>query len=127
MNKLNKVLIFCLIIFSFISLLERSDYINLSISFFIAYFLIFNKNSDLFKYLTRIIYLIGATIILDIIWFLIYFGCFFVGDERDPESGIKRLIYFVGICSCVIKCLIILSLFNLKKRKLNSDYNNIQE
>ena len=61
------------------------------------------------------------------IWFLIYFGCFFVGDERDPESGIKRLIYFVGICSCVIKCLIILSLFNLKKRKLNSDYNNIQE
>ena len=127
LNKLNKVLIFCLIIFSFISLLERSDYINLSISFFIAYFLIFNKNSDLFKYLTRIIYLIGATIILDIIWFLIYFGCFFVGDERDPESGIKRLIYFVGICSCVIKCLIILSLLNLKKRKLNSDYNNIQE
>ena len=126
LNKLNKVLILCLVIFSFISLLERIDYINLCLSFFIAYLLLFNKKWDIFKYLKRFILLLGATIGLDIIWFLIHFGGFFVGDERDPESGIKRLIYFLGICTCIIKILIILSLLNLKKRKLNLE-NQQQE
>ena len=118
LNKLNKVLILSLVLFSFISLLERSDYVNLCLSFLIVYLLLLNNKWDINKYLMRFIFLLGATIALDIIWFFIYFNAFFIGEERDPESGIKRLIYFICICSCVIKCLIILSLLNLKKRKI---------
>ena len=117
LNKLNKVLIYCLVLFSLISLLERSDYINLCLSFLIVYRLVINNNWDVIKYLMNLVLLIGGTIALDIIWFLIHFSGYFIGDERDPESGIKRLIYFVGICSCVIKSLIVISLLNLKKRK----------
>ena len=117
LNKLNIVLIYSLVIFSLISLLERSDYVNISISLIITYFFILNRSWDINKFLMRFILLIGASIALDFIWFLFYFKGFFLGEERDPESGIKRFVYFVGICSCVIKCLIVLSLFNLKKRK----------
>ena len=121
LNKLNKVLILCLVVFSFISLLERSDYINLCLSFLILYLFILNNKWEINKFMMRFIFLLGATIALDIIWFFIHFNGFFIGDERDPESGIKRFIYFVGICSCVIKCLIVLSLLNLKKRQNRID------
>ena len=121
LNKLNKVLIYCLVIFSFISLLERSDYINLCLSFLVVYFLLINKNWDVIKYIMTFILLLGITIAFDIFWFFIQFKGFFIGDERDPESGIKRLIYFIGICSCIIKSLIVLSLLNLKKRKNVAD------
>lgn len=121
LNKLNKVLIYCLVLFSLISLLERSDYVNFCLSFLIVYFLILNKNWDVIKYLIRFVFFLGCSIALDILWFFIHFKGFFVGNERDPESGIKRLIYFMGICSCVIKSLIVLSLLNLKKRKKGLD------
>ena len=39
LNKLNIVLIYCLVIFSLISLLERSDYYNLALSLLIVYYL----------------------------------------------------------------------------------------
>jgi hypothetical protein len=121
LNKLNIVLIYSLVIFSLISLLERSDYVNLSISLIITYFFILNREWDINKYLKRFVLLIGISIVFDFIWFLIYFKGFFLGEERDPESGIKRFVYFVGICSCVIKCLIVLALLNLKKRKNGID------
>jgi hypothetical protein len=121
LNKLNKILIYCLVVFSFISLLERSDYINLCLSFLVVYFLLLNKNWDVIKYIMRFIILLGITIAFDILWFFIHFKGFFIGDERDPESGIKRLIYFIGICSCIIKSLIVLSLLNLKKRRNVAD------
>jgi hypothetical protein len=117
LNKLNIVLIYSLVIFSLISLLERSDYVNIGLSLIITYFFILNKSWDINKYLIRFIILLGGSIALDLIWFIIYFKGFFLGEEKDPESGIKRFIYFVGICSCIIKCLIALSLLNLKKRK----------
>ena len=121
LNKLNIVLIYSLVIFSLISLLERSDYVNLSTSLIITYFFILNREWDINKYLKRFVLLIGISIVFDFIWFLIYFKGFFLGEERDPESGIKRFVYFVGICSCVIKCLIVLALLNLKKRKNGID------
>ena len=121
LNRLNKVLIYCLVIFSFISLLERSDYINFCLSFLIVYLLILKKNWDIIIFLIPFIFLLLGTIVLDAFWFLIHFNGFFIGDERDPESGIKRLIYFICICSCFIKCLIVLSLLNLKKRKKTLD------
>ena len=121
LNKLNIVLIYSLVIFSLISLLERSDYVNISISLIITYFFILNRTWDINKFLKRFVLLIGGSVVLDFIWFLIYFKGFFLGEERDPESGIKRFVYFVGICSCVIKCLIVLSLLNLKRRKNGID------
>ena len=117
LNKLNIVLIYSLVIFSLISLLERSDYLNIGISLTITYFFILNRKWDIIRYIMSFILLLGGSIVLDFIWFITHFGRFFLGEERDPESGLKRFIYFVGICSCVIKSLIALSLLHLKKRK----------
>ena len=117
LNKLNIVLIYSLVIFSLISLLERSDYLNIGISLTITYFFILNRKWDIIRYIMSFILLLGGSIVLDFIWFITHFGRFFLGEERDPESGLKRFIYFVGICSCVIKTLIALSLLHLKKRK----------
>ena len=121
LNKLNIVLIYSLVIFSLISLLERTDYFNLALSLVIVYYFIINKSWDVIKHVIKFITLFGVAIKLDIVWFIIHFSGFFLGDERDPERGLKRFIYFVGICSCVIKCLFIISLLNLKKRKKRFD------
>ena len=117
LNKLNIVLIYCLVIFSLISLLERSDYYNFALSLLIVYYFIMNKSWNVIKHIIKFIFLFGVAIKLDLVWFIIHFSGFFLGDERDPERGIKRFIYFIGICSCVIKSLFIISLLNLKRRK----------
>ena len=118
LNTLTKVLMFCLIIFSFVSLLERSDYINLIIAILTLYCFILNKNGMVVNYLKYFIWLLIMTIIFDIIWFLLNFGGYFVGEKGDPETGLKRIIYLVAICCTVIKCLFTLALFNMKKKKL---------
>jgi len=123
-NLLTKVLMYCLIIFSIISLLERSDYINLMISFLILNYFIIDKTGQIIKFLRHFILLLGSAIALDLIWFITKFGSFFVGEKNDPESKIKRIIYLIGICSTVIKVFFVYALMSLRKRKLNNDADN---
>ena len=53
---------------------------------------------------------------MDIIWFIFKFRSFFIGEKKDPESGLKRIIYLISICGTIIKCLFIYALRNIKKK-----------
>ena len=118
LNKLNIALLYCLFFISLFSLLERSDYINLIVSIIVIYCFIFDKDSNIIKSLRQYLLLLGGAVVFDFIWFITNFGSFFIGEQGDPESGIKRLIYFFGICSTVIKCLLVLALLHLRRKKL---------
>ena len=64
-NKINlnfktKALIYSFIIFSFISLLERSDYINLIISVMTVYYFIIDENGTIITYLKQFIWCLGG-------------------------------------------------------------------
>ena len=109
---------YCLFFISLFSLLERSDYINLIVSIIVIYCFIFDKDSNIIKSLRQYLLLLGGAVVFDFIWFITNFGSFFIGEQGDPESGIKRLIYFFGICSTVIKCLLVLALLHLRRKKL---------
>lgn len=121
LNTLTKVLMYCLILFSFISLLERSDYINLIIALMTLNFFILDKNGLIINYLKYFIWLIMGSIIFDFIWFILNFGDYFIGEKGDPENGIKRIIYLIAVCCTVIKCLFTIALGKIKKRKLVND------
>ena len=115
-NLLTKVVMYFLIIIPFISLLERSDYINLFIAFLILYFFIWDKAGQVFKILKHLTLFIELTVILDILWLIMKFGKFFIGEKNDPESGIKRIIYLIGICGLVMKIFFIYALFSFRKK-----------
>ena len=120
-NTLTMVLMYCLIIFTFISLLERSDFINLIIAVVIFNFFILNKSGEIIKQLKYLTCLIGIAIIMDLIWYIFKFRSFFIGEKKDPESGLKRIIYLISICGTIIKCLFIYALRNIKKKKSFDD------
>lgn len=115
-NTLTLVLMYCLIIFCFISLLERSDFINLIIAAITFYFFILHRNADIIKYFRYISCLIGLAIAMDLVWFISKFGSFFIGEKNDPEKSIKRIIYLISICGTIIKCFFIYALKNIKKK-----------
>ena len=115
-NLLTKVVMYFLIIIPFISLLERSDYINLLIAFLILYYFIWDKAGQVFKILKHLTLFIELTVILDILWLIMKFGKFFIGEKNDPESGIKRIIYLIGICGLVMKIFFIYALFSFRKK-----------
>ena len=115
-NLLTKVVMYFLIIIPFISLLERSDYINLLIAFLVLYYFIWDKAGQVFKILKHLTLFIELTVILDILWLIMKFGKFFIGEKNDPESGIKRIIYLIGICGLVMKIFFIYALFSFRKK-----------
>ena len=121
LNTWSKILMPCLIIVSLISLLERSDYINLLIAIITLQYFIFDKSGQIIKYLGYFSWLLGGAILMDLVWFFINFRSFFIGKRNDPEINLKRIIYLVSICGTVIKCLFILSLRRLKKKRAMED------
>ena len=121
LNTLTKVLLFCLIFFSFVTLLERSDFINLMVAILTFKYFIFDKEGQIIKYLKHFTLLLGAAILMDFIWFFLKFGSFFIGKRKDPEIGLKRSIYLISICGTVIKCLFIYSLCKIKKKNSYDD------
>jgi len=59
-----------------------------------------------------------------LIWLLTNFGSFFIGDAKDPESGIKRFIYTIGLCNACIKLYLIFVFLSLRKKRLNYEMND---
>lgn len=125
LNTKTKALLYSFIIFSFISLLQRSDYINLIISIMILYYFIIDNTGSIANYLMQFIYLLGVGIFIDLIW--LRFGNFFVEDEKDPEKGLKRAVFLISICSTVIKCLFIHILRKLEKNSYKGTQNDVEK
>lgn len=122
-NTLTRVLIYCFLILSLISLLERSDYLNLFFAFIIFYFFILDKTGQILESLGIFVLLFSCALGLDLIWLIINFGSFFIGDSKDPESGIKRFIYTIGICNVGIKLYLVFVFLSLRKKKFNYEMN----
>lgn len=122
-NTLTRVLIYCFLILSLISLLERSDYLSLFFSFIIFYFFILDKTGQIMESLRIFILLFCGVLGLDLIWLIFNFGSFFIGDSKDPESGIKRFIYTIGLCNAGIKLYLIFVFLSLRRKKLNFEMN----
>ena len=70
---------YCFILLSFGSLLERSDFINLMIAIITLNYFIFDKSGKIIKYLTYFTWLLGGSILMDFVWFFTQFGKFFIG------------------------------------------------
>ena len=113
-NTYTKALIYCLIICCFVSLLERSDYINLLIVVIILYYLIIDKNGTIIEYLRYLNCFLGGTIILDLFW--LRMGNLIYGEQADPEKGIKKIVYIISFLGVFIKYLLIFALRNIKKK-----------
>ena len=121
-NRMTQLLMMILIVSSFFTLLERSDFLNLFLSIIIAVLFILDKNSNIEKYLQPLILTIGGSLIYDFIWFLIQFGSFFT-YWNDPEINLKRLIYFLSLGNFLIKVCLIKGLNDIKRKILYSSYN----
>ena len=121
-NRMTQLLMMILIVSSFFTLLERSDFLNLFLSIIIAVLFILDKNSNIEKYLQPLILTIGGSLIYDFIWFLIQFGSFFT-YWNDPEINLKRLIYFLSLGNFLIKVCLIKGLNDIKRKMLYSSYN----
>ena len=126
LNTLAKILMFGLIICTFVSLLERSDFINLIIAILTLRYFLFDKSGKIIKYLGYFTWLLWGAILLDVVWLLIKFRSFIWGKLRDPEKWIKRVIYLVSLCGTIIKFLFINSLRRLKKKGLLDDMKTEQ-
>lgn len=120
-NKLTQLLMIILIISSFFTLLERSDFLNLFLSIIIMVLFFLDNNSDIGKYLQPLILTIGGSLIYDFIWFITQFGSFMT-DGNNPEINLKRFIYFVCLGNFVIKACLIAGLNDIKRKKLNQRY-----
>ena len=122
LNRKTKALIYGFIIISLVSLLERSDYINLIISIMAVYYFIIDGSGDIIKYLKEAKWLVGMAIFIDLIW--LRFGNFFIEKEKDPEKGLKRLVFLISIGGTAIKCLFIYILRKLEKNTYKDTQNN---
>jgi hypothetical protein len=120
-NRATQFLMMILILLTFFTLLERSDFLNLFLSIIIMVLFFLDKNSDIDKYLQPLILTIGGTLIYDFIWFISQFGSF-MADGNNPEIGLKRLIYIISLINFAIKALLISGLNDIKKKKLNQKY-----
>lgn len=120
-NKITQLLMMILILSTFFTLLERSDFLNLFLSIIIMVLFFLDKNSDIDRYLQPLILTIGGTLIYDFIWFISQFGSF-MADGDNPEIGLKRLIYLISAVNFGIKALLINGLNDIKKKKLNQRY-----
>jgi len=118
-NRLTQLLMMILIVCSFFTLLERSDFLNLFLSIIIMVLFVLDKNSNIEKYLQPLILTIGGSLIYDFIWFITQFWSF-MADLDDPEIRLKRIIYIICISNFIIKVCLIKGLNSVKKKKLYS-------
>ena len=124
-NRLTQLLMMILIVSSFFTLLERSDFLNLFLSIIIMVLFFLDKNSNIEKYLQPLILTIGGSLIYDFIWFVTQFGNYFI-DGDEPEINLKRLIYLVCLGNFLIKACLIKGLNDVKRKKLYSSHNLAQ-
>ena len=122
-NRWTQVLMLTLIVSSFFTLLERSDFLNLFMAIIIMVLFFLDKKNNIERYLQPLILTIGGSLIYDFVWFIIQFPEFF-SDWNNPEINLKRFIYFFSMGNFLIKACLIKGLNDLKRKKLYSSLNS---
>ena len=118
-NKTTKLLIMIFVISIFFTLLERSNFLDLLLAISVTILFLFDKNSDVNKYLQPLILTFGFSLLYDFIWFITKFGTY-ISDYENPEIKLKRFIYFICIGNSLIKICLIQGLNTVKRKKLDS-------
>ena len=117
-NNTTRLLIIIFIVSVLITLLERSNFLDLFLAISEAYLFLLNKNIDKDK-LQLLIITFGFSLLYDFIWFVSQFGIF-ISDYENPEIKLKRLVYFICMGNSLIKICLIHGLNAVKKKILNS-------
>ena len=102
---------------SAISILERTDFVNLFISVSIWLLFLYDKKNDVLKYLLTLIICIGISIAYDLVWIFLQYSPFWKGNDDDLEIGLKRVIYVIGFLIIIVKGFLIYSLNGLRTKK----------
>ena len=124
-SKLTKAMMTLLVILSFISLLERSDFVNLFISVILVILFIYDQSNDVLKYLQPLIITIGVSLAYDFLWILLQYSNFWKGTSGDLELTLKRVTYFLCIANFVVKIILISTLTALKNKKQKASSKNV--
>ena len=124
-SKLTKAMMTLLVILSFMSLLERSDFVNLFISVILVILFIYDQSNDVLKYLQPLIITIGVSLAYDFLWILLQYSNFWKGTVGDLELTLKRVTYFLCIANFVVKIILISTLTALKNKKQKASSKNV--
>lgn len=124
-SKLTKAMMTLLVILSFMSLLERSDFVNLFISVILVILFIYDQSNDVLKYLQPLIITIGVSLAYDFLWILLQYSNFWKGTVGDLELTLKRVTYFLCIANFVVKIILISTLTALKNKKQKALSKNV--
>ena len=124
-SKLTQSMMSLLVILSFISLLERSDFVNFFISVIIWMLFIYDKSYDVLKYLQPLIITIGVSLGYDLLWLILQYRNFWKGTSGDVELTLKRVIYFLCLANFVVKIILISTLTALKNKKQKASSKNV--
>lgn len=124
-SKLTKAMMTLLVILSFMSLLERSDFVNLFISVILVILFIYDQSNDVLKYLQPLIITIGVSLAYDFLWILLQYSNFWKGTVGDLELTLKRVTYFLCIANFVVKIILISTLNALKNKKQKASSKNV--
>ena len=124
-SKLTQSMMSLLVILSFISLLERSDFVNFFISVIIWMLFIYDKSYDVLKYLQPLIITIGVSLGYDLLWLILQYRNFWKGTSGDVELTLKRVTYFLCLANFVVKIILISTLNALKNKKQKASSKNV--
>lgn len=124
-SKLTQSMMVLLGILSFLSLLERSDLVNLFISVILWMLFIYDKSNDVLKYLQPLIITIGVSMGYDLLWLILQYSNFWKGISGDVELTLKRVTYFFCLANFAVKIILISTLTALKKKKQKASSNNV--
>ena len=124
-SKLTKAMMTLLVILSFMSLLERSDFVNLFISVILVILFIYDQSNDVLKYLQPLIITIGVSLAYDFLWILLQYSNFWKGTVGALELTLKRVTYFLCIANFVVKIILISTLTALKNKKQKASSKNV--
>ena len=124
-SKLTKAMMTLLVILSFMSLLARSDFVNLFISVILVILFIYDQSNDVLKYLQPLIITIGVSLASAFLWILLQYSNFWKGTVGDLELTLKRVTYFLCIANFVVKIILISTLTALKNKKQKASSKNV--
>lgn len=126
-DSFTQVLMVLLLVFAFLSLLARTDFVNFTMGI-VVWILYFYDRSNMkekanvvTKYLKPFIYALGGTLGYDIFWLLLQFNGFCRPNQGDPDGGLKQFTYWISFFNVIVKIILLIRLYSLKQKKENSN------
>lgn len=115
---ISKVLLYCLIVFSLIQMIERPDFTGMIMALVIWYLFIQKSGLNIADHIMLLSKaMVGATV-YDLLWLIFHYDGYF-GDDA-PDKTMKEFTYVIACFNFLVKIALIVSLnvnFSRQKRK----------